>query len=316
VTRSIAWLPSGPAITLLVFLQSATAWSEAAGRDPSTAEGAVSPIVEDADDVERVDLGARYAASGRRALAEGRYAEAVRDLRASYRMVNIAGRLFELADALEHLGRRTDAARALEDALIASPETASGRREEIEDRIERLRSSGGSLTVRTTPEDGWVILDGRLLGLGPIPTPLPIESGEHRIEAERGDLRAEARRFVVSEGESLSLTLELRDENAPEARRDLGLDLTFWATTSLAAAGTLAVLMVGVFATEEGQRLSGLLDITSEDVERYESLRNTLWSLVGVTGALTVAAVILAVVRGRRERRSRAGASAEGEATP
>ena len=119
----------------------------------------------------------------REAAKSGDYATAVKKLEESYRLDPAVGTLLNLADAHEHLGHLTTAARLFKRAVDALP-VSDDRRPVVQKRITALEKRLPRLSVTLAagaPPGAAVARDGAALEAGALGVEAPVDPGEHVI---------------------------------------------------------------------------------------------------------------------------------------
>jgi hypothetical protein len=135
---------------------------------------------------------------------------------------------FNIAFSLEHLARFAEAARGYERAIALAAESgAENVVSASHDRLGRLAERIARLVVRPAREGVAVALDGEPLAQGELGRALPVDVGEHVIDAESSGYEPYRMSLSLSGGETRELRIELepiRDERpgaagtAPPAR--------------------------------------------------------------------------------------------------
>src|SRR3954471_21920113 len=123
---------------------------------------------------------------GRRLVAAGDYAQACPKFEDSFRLDPGIGTNFNLADCLEHIGRPASAWSRFLDVVAATKAAGQVERERVararaaalEPRLARLVVEGSA------PVPGLVVeRDGVPVGMASIGIPVPVDPGDHLIEA-------------------------------------------------------------------------------------------------------------------------------------
>jgi tetratricopeptide (TPR) repeat protein len=151
-----------------------------------------------------------------RALAlqdRGRFAEALELLEKVAETRESAQVRFNIAFNQEHLGRLPAAVRGYERAILLAHE--SGARNVVNAANERLKALAtrvARLVLRPTVGATSVTLDGVALPASDFGRALPVDSGEHRIEARAPGYRPFGVTLALSGGETREVRLELSPE--------------------------------------------------------------------------------------------------------
>lgn len=131
-----------------------------------------------------------------RALADkGKYAEACGKLEESQKLDPGAGTLFHLADCYEHVGKTASAWGMFLD--VASQSAAAKRAERetaARERATALRPKLAQVTIvvdsSNAPEGLEIKRDGTAVGKGMWGTPVPVDPGQHKIDASAPGFKA------------------------------------------------------------------------------------------------------------------------------
>lgn len=152
---------------------------------------------------------------GRKLAAQKKYAEACPKFEESQRLDPGIGTQFNLADCWENVGRHASAWALFLDVAAAAKASGQRDRERVaRQRAEKLapRLSRLTVTVKADHPDLEITRDGVALGKATWDAPVPIDPGEHRIEA-----RAPGRKpwsetvTVAADGAAVSLTVPALD---------------------------------------------------------------------------------------------------------
>jgi hypothetical protein len=168
----------------------------------------------------RADQSAAADALFRQAVAlakKKQYAEAVEKFQASYALDPARGTLQGLALAEEKLGRVASASGHYRELRDLSHEAHDAQREQAaEKRIAELEPRIPHLNVSlVTAKDGAeVSLDGRALPKGALATPLPVDPGEHRVDAHAADGSTFSVEVTLVEGERRDVAVEWNEPAA------------------------------------------------------------------------------------------------------
>ena len=124
-------------------------------------------------------------------MEEGRFDAACAKLEESQRLDPAGGTLLNLARCYERAGKLATAWARFHDALaVASRDGVAVRVQTAKEAIERIAPSLSHLVVETptSPPDGLTVsLDGVALGRVALGAPIPVDSGEHELEAAAPD---------------------------------------------------------------------------------------------------------------------------------
>ena len=131
--------------------------------------------------------------SGREAMKAGNYAKACPMLEESFRLVPGDGTRFNLADCYEKTGRTASAWAAFRDVAASSKLAGQHERESAASaRAAALENTLCKLTVEVAPQHATpitVFRDGTEVRKGQWGVPIPVDAGEHVVEARRGEVK-------------------------------------------------------------------------------------------------------------------------------
>lgn len=151
---------------------------------------------------------------GREALERGELATAGRELAASYRSYPDPEVLYQLgmlsAAQRDTLAAKDFLRRYLADPNRAQNEDADSTNERVRKILEQPVSSGAEIRV-DGPEGAFVLVDGRLVGVLPLPVALLVTAGQHKLVLESAGGRLEG--AVAAQGGRL---VEARFDQATE----------------------------------------------------------------------------------------------------
>ncbi len=150
---------------------------------------------------------------GRTLGRDGRFSEACPKLEESQRLDPGLGTGFNLADCYEHVGRTASAWSLFGEVADGARQTGQAERE----RVARARALAiepklGRLVVRSPPGVD-VALDGRPVGTGALGSAMPVDPGEHRLDATAPGRRSRIMTVRVFEANATSIDIgPLEDE--------------------------------------------------------------------------------------------------------
>ena len=130
-------------------------------------------------DADRQKARAAYA-QGQSLFEAGKYEEALAVFQSAYDVIPNPIVLMSIAECNVRLGKIEDAVTALDGYLAERPDAKD--RPEIEKKLADLRAMPTVLVVKSTPAGAAIRLDGKDTGQV-TPAELPIERGEHTVEA-------------------------------------------------------------------------------------------------------------------------------------
>jgi len=252
---------------------------------------------------------------------ERRFRQAIREFELAGQLVPSADLWFNIARAHEELSEYERAVeyyrRYLRDRVDPPDrERIEAHIENLERRAEeqrlarRERPTTGTLRISTTVEGADVVVDGRPIGTAPVPAPLSLEPGRHRLTVTRDGYIPFQSEVRIAAGVTTAAHADL--EPATEYRSVHGSRLFTWIVGGLAVAAAGTSIYFGARAASvqgdagdaptmaEQQRL---LDDASGWATRSDVA-------LGAAVVLAVGAVVLWFVEGRAVATERVEASA------
>lgn len=128
---------------------------------------------------------------GRRLMDQKKYAEACPRFLASYKLAPAVGTLLNLADCYEREGKLASAWARFHEAIgLAQRLGRPDREKTARDRADRLEPRLARLTVLAHDANVKVTLDGNELDAAVLGTPVPVDPGQHTVEATAKGRRA------------------------------------------------------------------------------------------------------------------------------
>jgi hypothetical protein len=155
----------------------------------------------------------------RNAYEQGRNEEAVERFRAAWEVYKSPWFMCERGRIEAEMDRARDAAQSLSACLrLLKPadKLAVGRK--IERTLAEMRARVGALVVDANVPDAEVLVDGKVIGNLPMPDPIFVEPGSHRVEVTASGYASDMRVAVLHAGTSIHIPMRLepmRVEVAP-----------------------------------------------------------------------------------------------------
>jgi hypothetical protein len=284
-------------LTIVAFIYTSTACAQSDRsfeQDPF--DDLVVPEVEDQD---RVALAQALTAEGLSSYENGDHETAARQLEVSYRIRPDAENLDILGLALLALGHHSAAVERLTRYLDEAASIDSERRERAETALAQTRQRFARLSVSTAPLGARLSVDGESVGVSPLDTPLSVSGGAHSIRAELAGYHDATEEIVVDGGADMELLLNL--EPIDGAGRQ-GLNVGFWSTIGITIAFAVALVPAIAFAVIRTNELNEVMFPTSSMRRSAVAWRASSLVLGGLTGASTLGAVVVGLLRVRNER--------------
>lgn len=234
---------------------------------------------------------------------DGAYTAALAELEKAYALSPHYRVLYSLALVRAQLSDFVGALRGFQEYLAAAVDESPQRKAEVKERIEQLQLRVAQITVKVNVDDAEVYVDDQLKGTSPMPQPILVNPGNHKVHAKKGSAKTEPKSLTLNAGSQNRIALELDVGQAPSPQpvagstssepapaKDSGMSLT-----------TVGLIATGVFAA--GAATMGVLTLVKrgdlEDAQSQPSTRANLESKADsistfalVTDILTGAAVI------------------------
>lgn len=140
---------------------------------------------------------------GRRLVDAGNYAAACPKFEESLRLDPGAGTSFNLADCFEHLGKTASAWARFLDVAAATKAAGQTEREQVARlRAERLEPTLARLVVEVKVAEPELVVkrDGAVVGAASWGVPVPVDPGDHALEATAPGKRVWSHTATVAEG--------------------------------------------------------------------------------------------------------------------
>jgi hypothetical protein len=145
----------------------------------------------------------------------GDYAGALEKFNAAYAAFPSPKLMFNIGQANRDLGRPVEALQAYEKflagALDASPETTADARKSLAE----LRGKLGRIRIDCKAVDAEVSVDGKSVGLAPLPEPIWATPGRHQVTANHQRAALAIENVQVTAGTVQTVMLELHPPAAP-----------------------------------------------------------------------------------------------------
>jgi hypothetical protein len=170
-----------------------------------------------------VEEARRHYARGLELYEQGADAAALAELDRAYQLAPNWKVLYEMGIVELQIHDFAGSLRAFERYLDEGADAVPApRKQEVEARIATLRQQVATVNV-TAPPGAEVLVDDLPVGTAPLPKPLVLNPGHHKVGARRGDLTSEARMLSVTGGDQAAVELRITEppptphEAVPEA---------------------------------------------------------------------------------------------------
>lgn len=211
---------------------------------------------------------------GRKLMAEHRYADACPKLAESQRLAPAIGTEFNLADCLEHQGKLASAWAAFLDVVDQTHKRGESQRESVaRARAAVIQPKLGRLTIQvpTSAPDEQVLRDGEALRPEVWGVAVPVDAGDHQVEAHAPGRGAWSGTVHATDGQTAAITVpdlpfapSPPPEPAPTPPVTLSAPAPAPAPVATTRDRTAALLVLGTSVVFAGVGVLGLLEHDSQ----------------------------------------------------
>lgn len=284
----------------------------ATAKPPSAASGAAeappaeAPPADGPPTPEVTEEARRRFDRGVRLYAEGDYSLALIEFERAYELVANYRVLYNIGQVSIQLRQYARARQALEQYLSQGQgEIDEVRLAEVQADVEMLKSRTAKLSVTVNVAKARVFLDGRMLGVTPLPDAILVDAGGHSIEVERTGFRSTTKAVTMAGGDDLKVTLSL-ELIQPERTVEKTIVVqgqesnstwkwVGWGTAGLFAAGAVTTGIFGLNAAADLEDLRNSAGASREALDSTQSRARRMFvaSDILAVGALAAAGVSL-----------------------
>lgn len=163
---------------------------------------------------DRIEQAKTHYEQGSRFYAQGRYKDAVRELKAAYDLSGETILLYNIAKCYDKLGEFDRAIETYGDYVHMSPDLSAADRAEVERSIQELRQRKREmlpeLVIRSTPRGADIYIDDKTKLMGQTPDKFRVEPGPHKLYLEKKGYEPQEKPFVMPTGKPLVLEFDLK----------------------------------------------------------------------------------------------------------
>lgn len=258
-------------------------------------------VVGEAESRAQAELAVSHFQAGSSYYKQGRYTDAIREFREAYDLSKKPALLYNIAQALERLGRTQDAVSYYERYLKESKSTDQTLAAKIVNLKKAIRST--AVAIDCNVKGASVLIDSKIVGTTPLRSPMPVGSGTHEIRVEKSGYQA----FIAQLGVSSGSTLRVRANLVPSAQQtNVGhgsaagasngrSHLWSWVSFGVAGASILTGAITGVMALGKADDAQTSNDAKADGAKTL-ALVSDITIAVGVAAAVT--GVVLWFVQG------------------
>lgn len=266
---------------------------------PTAVAPAAAPQAPDVEEARRrFDRGVRL-------YSEGDFTLALIEFERAYELVANYRVLYNIGQVGIQLRQYARARQALEQYLAEGQgEIDEVRLAEVNADVEMLKSRTAKLTVTVNVAKARVFLDGKLLGVTPVPPEILVDAGGHSIEVERTGFRTTTKSVTMAGGDDLkvNVTLELiQPERTVEKTivvKNQGDNASTWKWVGWGTAGLLAAgaVTTGVFGLNAAADLEDQRNTVGASREALDSAQSRARRMFMASDILAVGALAAAGV--------------------
>lgn len=270
-----------------------------AGAPTAESQAAAAPQAPDVEEARRrFDRGVRL-------YSEGDFTLALIEFERAYELVANYRVLYNIGQVGIQLRQYARARQALEQYLAEGQgEIDEVRLAEVNADVDMLKSRTAKLTVTVNVAKARVFLDGKLLGVTPVPPEILVDAGGHSIEVERTGFRTSTKSVTMAGGDDLkvNVTLELiQAERTVEKTivvNNQGDNASTWKWVGWGTAGLLAAgaVTTGVFGLNAASDLEDQRNTVGASREALDSAQSRARRMFMASDILAVGALAAAGV--------------------
>ncbi|HEV8548074.1 MAG TPA: PEGA domain-containing protein [Polyangiaceae bacterium] len=173
------------------------------------------------------------------------------------------------------------------------------RKKSVQDDLEMLSTRTALLTVETNEEGAEIVVDGEIAGTSPLPEPLLLDTGDHRIGARKPGFVPRENSITLASRDTLSMRIDLQKEEVnkpvvfvapttPPADRTAWIWGT-WSATAVLAVGAGVTGGLGIKAANELDDKRSTFGATRDELDSAQSRARTLLNTSTVLGVGAIA---------------------------
>lgn len=229
---------------------------------------------------------------------DGAYTNALAELEKAYALSPHYRVLYSLALVRAQLSDFVGALRGFQEYLAAAVDETPQRKAEVKERIEQLQQRVATVTVKVNVEDAEVYIDDQLKGTSPMPQPILVNPGSHKIYAKKGTAKTEPKALTLNAGSQNRIALELEGvATTPSAN----VAATTTSPPPPPKAGspliTIGLITTGVLAA--GAATMGVLTLTKRSsLEEAQSQPNSRANLESKADDISTFALVTDILTG------------------
>lgn len=227
--------------------------------------------------------------------SDGEFQRAAIEFDRAYELVPNYRALYNIGQVRIQLHNYARAMKALQAYLKEGGDKISAdRKKSVADDLEMLATRTALLTVETNEEGAEIVVDGEVAGTSPLPDPLLLDTGDHRIGARKPGFVPRENSITLASRDTLSMRIDLQKEdlNKPVvvmAPTQAPADRTAWIWGTWSATAALAVGAgvtggLGIKAANELDEKRNTLGTTRDELDSAQGRAQTLLNTSTVLG--------------------------------
>lgn len=233
--------------------------------------------------------------------ADGEFKRAAIEFDRAYELVPNYRALYNIGQVRIQLHDYARASKALKAYLKEGGDKIDAdRRKSVSDDLEMLATRTATLAVESNQAGAEVLVDGDLAGTTPLPEPLLLDTGDHRITVHKDGFDTREETVTLASRDSQSLRIDIQPTpaerspvvvvapQAPPADRTAWIWGT-WSVTAALAAGSAITGGLGISAAND---LSHLRSTYPSSRDQLDSAQHRAQTLLGAADILGGAAII------------------------
>jgi len=246
------------------------------------------------------EAGERYG-RGLSLYSEGDYALAVIEFERAYALVSDYRVLYNVGQVRIQLGNYALARTALETYLKEGGDRVSPERQQaVAADLKMIATRTATLSVSVTVDGATISIDDDPVGTSPLPEPLLLDAGSHRVTARKAGFNVAEARLTFAGGDASSTRLELTPEARAAApriivekqyleRSDRSTWLwATWSATGVFAASGITLGALGLKAANDLEHLRTSDQTTRSELDSTQRRARTLLVAGDILGGAAI----------------------------
>ena len=232
--------------------------------------------------------------------ADGEFKRAAIEFDRAYELVPNYRALYNIGQVRIQLHDYARATKALRAYLKEGGDKIDGERQKsVNDDIEMLATRTALLTIETNEVGADVLVDGDSAGKSPLPEPLLLDTGDHRIAIRKEGFLPREELVTLASRDTPSVRIDLQREKArnnsvvyvaptaPEADRTAWIWGT-WSATAALAAGAAVTGGLGIGAANDLDHLRTTFGSSRDQLDSAGGRAQTLLRAADILGAAAI----------------------------